>query len=142
MKEGTFHHIVPIQIRFNDTDQLEHVNNSVYQQYYDLGRLDYFEDVLHEHMNWEVEGLIMASITIDFLMPIRLFDKIEVRSKIYEIGNKSIKMRQEIFNHTTGEVASTSKAVMVNFSNSENTTKPVPGKWRDKIIAFEKDLPF
>ena len=91
MKEGTFHHIVPIQIRFNDTDQLEHVNNSVYQQYYDLGRLDYFEDVLHEHMNWEVEGLIMASITIDFLMPIRLFDKIEVRARFMRLVTKASK---------------------------------------------------
>ena len=33
---------VPIQMRFNDVDALGHVNNSMYQQYFDLGRVDYF----------------------------------------------------------------------------------------------------
>lgn len=139
MSEGKFFHTIPIQIRFNDTDQLEHVNNSVYQQYYDLGRLDYFRDVLQERMNWEVEGLIMASITIDFLMPITLFDRVEVRSKVYALGNKSLKMRQEIFNHTTGQVASTSRSVMVNYSSSEGTTRHIPEQWRHRIAAFEHD---
>ncbi|MGE0078956.1 MAG: acyl-CoA thioesterase [Bacteroidales bacterium] len=141
-KPHSFYHYTPIQIRFNDIDQLEHVTNSVYQQYYDLGRLSYFEDVLKEHMNWDVEGPVLASISIEFLLPIRLFDKIEVRSKIFEVGNKSIKMTQEIYNHTKGEVSSTSKAVMVNFSNSSGKTLPVPDKWRKQIAEFEKDLSF
>jgi acyl-CoA thioester hydrolase len=46
-----FFHITPIQIRFNDIDKLNHVTNSVYQQYFDLGKMDYFNDVLQEQMN-------------------------------------------------------------------------------------------
>ncbi|MGD9978293.1 MAG: acyl-CoA thioesterase [Bacteroidales bacterium] len=141
-KSLSYFHSTPIQIRFNDIDLLGHVTNSVYQQYYDLGRLAYFEQVLLEHMNWDKEGLIMASISIDFLLPIRMFDRIEVRSKIYEMGNKSLKMRQEIFNHTANQVASVSKAAMVNFSNSEKRTLRIPEKWRNRVAAFEKDLFF
>lgn len=137
-----FFHSTPIQIRFNDIDKLEHVNNSVYQQFYDLGKVDYFDLVLGEHMDWNVEGLVIASISIEFLISIQLHDKIEVRSKVYEIGNKSLKMKQEIFNLTTGTVASTSKSVMVNYSNSQMKTLPIPSKWRERISVYEKDLSF
>ncbi|KAB2870709.1 MAG: acyl-CoA thioesterase [Bacteroidales bacterium] len=141
-KPHEFFHSIPIQIRFNDIDKLEHVNNSVYQQFYDLGKVDYFDLVLGEHMDWNVEGLVIASISIEFLISIQLHDKIEVRSKVYEIGNKSLKMKQEIFNLTTGTVASTSKSVMVNYSNSQMKTLPIPDKWRERISAYEKDLSF
>lgn len=91
-------------------------------------------------MNWEIEGLVLASITIDYLIPIRMWDNIEVLSKVYEIGNKSLKMRQEIFNNTTGEVAAVSKAVMVCFSNAAGKSIPIPHRWRELILNFEKDL--
>jgi acyl-CoA thioesterase FadM len=84
----------------------------------------------------------LASISIDFLIPIKKYDRIEVRTKVYEIGNKSLKMRQDIFNHTTGQVASSSRSVMVNFNNSLGKTLPIPLKWREKIACFENDLTF
>lgn len=135
-----FFHRTPIQIRFNDIDQLSHVTNSVYQQYFDLGRLKYFTEVLQEKMNWDVEGLVLASITIDYFIPIRMWDSIEVLSKVYEIGNKSLKMRQEILNNTTGEVSAASKAVMVCYSNAGGKSIPIPYRWRELIVRFEKDL--
>ena len=141
-KAPDFHHSTPIQIRFNDIDRLEHVNNSVYQQFYDIGRVAYFDQILQEQMDWNIEGLVLASISIEFLIPIQHFDKIEVRSKVYEIGNKSLKMIQEIYNLTTGKIASSSKSVMVNYSNSEEKTLPIPNRWREKISTFEKELSF
>ncbi len=139
-KPHSYYHRTPIQIRFNDIDQLSHVTNSVYQQYFDLGKLKYFNEVLQEKMNWEVEGLVLASITIDYLIPIRMWDKVEVLSKVYEIGNKSLKMRQEIYNNTTGEIDAVSRAVMVCFSNAAGRSIPIPQRWRELILSFEKDL--
>lgn len=140
LKPLSFNHRTPIQIRFNDIDKLEHVNNSVYQQFYDLGRVAYFDDVLQEQMDWNVEGLILASITIEFLVSIKLHDRIEVRTKVLEIGNKSLKMVQELYNLTTGSIASSSQSVMVNYSNSQFKTLPIPEKWRGRIASFEGDL--
>ncbi len=141
-KPLNFYHSIPVQVRFGDIDRLEHVNNSVYQQYYDLGKLSYFDDVLLEQMDWNVEGLVLASIAIEFHVSIRKYDVVEVLSKVFEIGNKSLKMRQQIFNHTTGQVASSSVSVLVNFSNVDGKTLPIPARWRQQIAQFEKDLIF
>ena len=134
--------ITPIQIRFNDLDRLDHVTNSVYQQYFDLGRMEYFRKVFQEQMDWSVEGLILASVAIDFLNPIKLYDEIVVRTKIYKIGNKSLKMSQELYNLTTGKVAATSKSAMVGYNNSKEITITIPERWRKKIADFEQDLLF
>ncbi len=137
-----YFHNTPIQIRFNDIDQLGHATNSVYQQYFDLGRMAYFNDVLKEQMDWEIEGLILASISIEYLNSIKLYDKVIVRSKIYHIGNKSLKMSQDLFDESTGRIAATSKATMVGYSNKNETTIKVPERWRKNIITYEHDTLF
>ncbi len=137
-----YFHITPIQIRFNDIDKLDHVTNSVYQQYFDLGKMDYFNDVLQEQMNWEDVGLILASISIDFVNPIKLFDKIIVRTKIHHIGNKSLKMVQELYNKSTGKIAATSKSTMVGYNNAKEITVIIPERWRKRIITYEHDILF
>lgn len=141
-KSCSYFHITPIQIRFNDIDKLGHVNNSVYQQYFDLGRVEYFNHVLIEDMDWEVEGLILASISIDYLKPIEIHEKIFARTKIYHIGNKSIKMCQELYNDATGEIHATSKSIMVGYSNNTKSTLVVAERWRRQIATFEKDILF
>ena len=133
-----YFHSTSIQIRFNDIDKLGHVTNSVYQQYFDLGRMAYFNDVLKEQMDWEVEGLILANITIDYINPIELHDQIIVRTKVYNIGNKSLKMCQELYNNTTSLIAASSKSVMVAYSNKTKTTLKVPERWVVSILSFEK----
>jgi len=138
--EIKYRHNTPIQIRFNDIDQLSHVNNSVYQQFFDWGRMNYFNEVLKEKMDWNIEGLILASISIDFLNSIELYDEVEVRTKIYHIGNKSVKMCQELYNKTKSCVAAASKSVMVNFSNTSKKTLVVPDRWRKSISAYEHDI--
>ncbi len=46
MKREDFKHSVPVQMRFSDVDGFGHVNNGVYNDYYDIGRMYYMRDVL------------------------------------------------------------------------------------------------
>jgi acyl-CoA thioester hydrolase len=39
-------HTTPVQIRFNDIDLMGHVYNAKYQEFFDLARIKYFEEVL------------------------------------------------------------------------------------------------
>ncbi len=141
-ESANFFHSAPVQIRFNDIDKLGHVTNSVYQQYFDIGKMAYFNQVLEEQMDWEEEGLILVSIAIDFINPVFQYDDIVVRSKVVQLGNKSLKMVQDIFDRTTGNICATSKSVMVGFSNNRGESIQVPEKWRNRIKAFEKDILF
>ncbi len=137
-----FHHTTPVQIRFNDFDFLAHVNNSVYQNYYDLARTKYIDEVFKEKMEWNSRGLVLVKITIEFLRPILMDDNVEVYTKIYKLGNKSLGMYQQIKSTLTGEIKSTCDSVMVAYCGDVNIPCPVPEDWRKKIIGFEKDIKF
>ena len=140
--EPKFLHTTPIQIRFNDIDILAHVNNSVYQNYFDMARMHYFESVFNKKMIWDEKALVLAKITIEYINPIFLTEEINVLSKVYKLGNKSLHMKQEIINVSTNEVKAKNDAVLVGFGSKENKAIPIPDYWREKIIKFEKDLSF
>ncbi|HAF29315.1 MAG TPA: acyl-CoA thioester hydrolase [Bacteroidales bacterium] len=141
-KESLYFHTTPIQIRFNDIDIMAHVNNSVYQNYFDLARLNYFEQVFDQKMNWNVNALVLAKITIEYLNPIFLDEEIVVLSKVYSLGNKSLTMKQEIMCVSTSEIKAKNEAVLVAFGTKENGAILLPDDWRSKIIKFEKDISF
>lgn len=137
-----FRHELPVQIRFNDMDILGHVNNAVYQHYYDLARLDYFGKVIGTRFNWKEFGLVMASIAIDFFKPVKMDEQIAVRSRVSIIGDKSITMVQELFALLTGEVKSKNTAIMAGFSTIENQTLALPETWKEKIFSYERSVEF
>lgn len=132
-----FLHKTPIQIRFNDVDIMAHVNNSVYQNYFDMARLQYFEMIFEQKMNWEEKALVLAKITIEYFNPIFLGEEIVVLSKVYKLGNKSLQMKQEIVNTITKEVKAKNDAVLVAFLSKENEAVELPDDWKNKIIKFE-----
>lgn len=134
----SFKHFSPVQIRFNDIDILGHVNNAVHQYYFDIARLDYFRDVFKESVDWKEEALVLASITVDYVQPILIDDSIEVCTCINHIGNKSIRMMQEIVDRETREVKSSSRSVLVAYHNRLMSAIPVPERWKEKIREFEK----
>ena len=137
-----FRHELPVQIRFNDLDILGHVNNAVYQHYYDLARMDYFSRVIGQEINWKKTALVLANISIDFYKPVIMDEKIGVRSKVSIIGEKSLTMIQDLINLDSGETKSRNTAVMACFSTTENQTVSIPEKWKEKILSHEEMVEF
>jgi acyl-CoA thioester hydrolase len=127
-----------VQIRFNDIDGLGHVNNSVYSQYFDQGRMHYF-NILNDNqpVDWHEARLIIASTHIEFMRPIFLDENIEVLSKIYKLGNKSLKMLQHLIDKETGEIKASCKSVMVGFDPKTKQSLQLSEKWRSAIDGFE-----
>ncbi len=133
-----FYHYTTVQVRFNDIDLMGHVNNAVYQDYFDFGKVSYFNTILGMDVNWDKTGLVLAKITIEYFSAIGLNDEIEIRSKIIRLGNKSLDMYQEIILKETSEIMASALSIMVGYSNSENETIAIPSDWRKKIINYEK----
>ena len=115
-----------------------HVNNATYQEYFDFGKLEYFNQVLGYDVDWDKTGLVLAKITIDYLLPIELNEEIIVFSKIIRIGNKSLDIYQEIKSKRSSMVKATAVSTMVGFSKTENVSIRIPESWREKISRFEK----
>ena len=92
---ASFRSIIPIQVRFSDVDMLGHVSNTVYQNYYDAGKVHYFDEVLPE-IDFVTIGLVGASIKIDYLKPIYMRTKILVETHVTHVGYKSLTMGHQL----------------------------------------------
>jgi acyl-CoA thioester hydrolase len=134
-----FRSILPIQVRFSDIDMMGHVSNTVYQNYYDTGKVQYFDQVVPE-MDYVTVGVVGASIRIEFLKPIFLKMRILVKTRVVALGHKSFTMEQELVDEATGEVLSTCTAVLVCYANQEQVTIPMPEQWRRSILAYDRDV--
>ncbi|SMO84322.1 acyl-CoA thioester hydrolase [Saccharicrinis carchari] len=132
-----FNHSDNIQIRFNDMDGLGHANNSTIQEYFDLGRLGYFNKVFKNEVNWKEFGAIVASIKTDFLAPVFLSDKLRVKTKVLYIGDKSMKLIQHIVDDKN-ILKATCSSVMVGFDPKTQSSLLIPDEWRRKISDLEQ----
>ena len=137
-----FFHFTPVQIRFNDIDIMGHVNNAVFQDYFDYARLKYFSKVFGEPLSWDSITLILAGICIDYHHTVHLDDDILIASKITLIGNKSLQMTQEVHKVPERKLMASSRAVLVAFDAALNCSVSVPEKWKEQITAFEKEVGF
>lgn len=136
MEEITFHHTLPIQLRFNDVDKFGHVNNAVYFSFYDLGKTDYFSSVC-PGVDWERDGIVVVHIEADFVTQIFGSDHIAVQTAVTEIGKKSFRLMQRVIDRDTGEVKCTGTSVMVAFDLEKHQSKPLTEEWVKAICEFE-----
>ena len=131
-----FHHILPIQLRFNDVDQFGHVNNTVYFSFYDLGKTDYFQTVC-PHVDWGRDGVVVVHTETEFLEQIRATEPIAVETAVTAIGTKSFDLLQRAINTQTGEIKCICRSVMVAFDLLQRESKPLDEEWIEAICRFE-----
>ena len=132
-----FRHILPIQIRFNDVDKFGHVNNTVYFQFYDTAKTEYFASVC-EGVDWERVAIVVVKIEAEFLAQIKAGCHIAGRTRVVKIGQKSFHLEQEVFDTDTQEVKSRCLSIMVLYDLEHQRTMPFPDEWRKAICTYDE----
>jgi acyl-CoA thioester hydrolase len=135
-----FKHFIPIQVRFSDIDRLNHVNNACYLNYFELGRVKYFNEVFKEHINWDQKGFVLARTEINHLESILLNDEVFCYTKVIKIGTKSITLKNSVVKKEGGKLIECANGigVLVAMDYVTKQSIDVPGKWTELINQFEK----
>ncbi|MDD4429263.1 MAG: thioesterase family protein, partial [Paludibacter sp.] len=131
--------ILPIQVRFSDVDMQGHVSNTVYQSYYDAGKLQYFDQIIPD-LDFVKIGVVGASIKIDYLKPIFMKTRILVKTRVAVLGKKSITMEHCLVREHTDEVLSTCTAVLVCYDIKQQVSITIPEHWRKNILAYDENV--
>jgi len=137
---SAFKHKIPIQVRFNDIDRVNHVNNAVYLTYIELGRVHYLNEVLKREIDWDKKGFILAHTAIDYKTPIYLRDEVFCYTKTVILGNKSVTLESVIVKKKGDEYieCARSKGVLVAMDYATNKSIPLPKEWRQQAQTYEE----
>lgn len=125
----------PIQLRFNDIDLQGHMYNGQYQHIFDLGKNEYFEQVIGIGAMDGDNAVITASSTTNFYIPVGLRDRIIIKTGVDRLGTKSFTVFQQMINADTEEIVADSRTVMVAYNVLTRQSFEIPSRWREKIVA-------
>lgn len=125
-----------VQIRFNDIDMFGHLNNSVYIQFFDMGKYAYFRQFMTDTFGSEPTAPVVANINCDFLEPTKIDERLEVLTAITEIADSSMVLQQRIVS-SAGRVKCTARTIMVNIDLATGRPTTVSDEWRKKITDYE-----
>lgn len=121
-----------IHVRFRDLDPLNHVNNAVFNTYFEEARINFIRAVpeLNRSMA-DGFSFVLAHLDLKYVNPVLYEESLIIGSSLLTIGNSSVKAVQVLFNDseqikavakTTGvwyNVAKKKPARLPEISNSE-----------------------
>ena len=124
-----------VNIRFSDLDLFGHVNNAVYLTYFEEARVAYFNEVVGYDYDWSTEGVILARVEIDFVIPVHFKDEVFIRTKCCRMGNKSFDLAYEMFIVIEEKeiMLSSATSVMVMYNYKEKKSILVSEEWKVKL---------
>lgn len=97
-ESGNRFHSTRVNLRWSDFDQFQHVNNAAYLEFSQDARIDFIRDVLTD-MDISVPAFIVRWASVDYRKALSSSEvAVVVESFMYELGEKSFKMRQHIRN--------------------------------------------
>ena len=125
--------VTNIQIRFNDVDQMGHVNNAVIMEYLDLGKDAFFSG--HGLSPTKSDFTVMVvHYDVDFRAQIHYHDHIHVETEIEKLGNKSLTMMQRVVNTETNTVCVECRTVMAGYRRSTTSSEVIPPEVREWLM--------
>lgn len=97
-KRSDFFHETTIHIRFRDLDPLQHVNNAVFNTYFEEARIQFIQAVpeLRISMN-EGYSFVLAHLDLKYIQPVEYGELLVICSSLQSIGNSSVVGIQALF---------------------------------------------
>ena len=108
------HHL---EVRFRDCDPMGHVNNAVYLTYLEQARFAHWRDLWgfdFERLPPGSPGVILARAEIDYRIPARYGDVLDVRIGLERIGRTSFTYAYEVVDQR-GRLVATARTVQVMY---------------------------
>lgn len=128
---------IKFDVRFYETDALQHVSNTALVGWFETARLPifkYFTPDLDLN-NWP---LILANYNVDFLEQIYLADPVEVKTWISRIGNSSFVVYQELWQSNAKKAKGTT--TLVRFDYASKKAVRIPDDIRAMLETHKIDL--
>ena len=122
-----FPHWTEVSVRFNDMDSLSHVNNALFNSYFEEARIQ----VVQEIPEW-IEDLerkrsfVLRKSTIEYLAPILYPDTLLIGSGLLRVDAARVYALQAVYSSNTNKLCSTAETMGVWFDFQAQRPTRIP----------------
>ncbi len=125
-----------VEIRFNDIDVMGHVNHALILTYFEEGRKALFMNRIIDSAP-DAFNFIIAHIDCDYLLPVRLEDRLRVRLWVTGIGRKSFVLAYALVDiNDDNRIFAKGSSVQVCFDYQRRQSIPVPTALRQALAGY------
>ena len=136
--------VIDIDVRWGDMDALQHVNNIVYFEYFELARVAYLERIgmPSPGPEWRDFGWVVASTGCRYRAPVTHPDTLSVGSRIGALSDDRMLMEYRAISRKSGKVAVEGEALLVAYHFEDGRAMPIRDDIREAILSLEaRELP-
>jgi acyl-CoA thioester hydrolase len=111
---GGFEHTVRVQLRWRDMDMLGHLNQSVYHELLEEGRIALIADLMGRVGGEGIEGgYVLAHVDLDYHAEVRKdHEVVDIVVRVARVGTSSIELDHDV-RLPDGRLAASGKSVLV-----------------------------
>ena len=134
-----FYHWHIIKTRFRDLDPLNHVNNAVFNSYFEEARIHFVESVPELANSFERgASFVLVKSTIEYIKPILYPQTLLIGTGCLSVGNSSVEAYQAIFDqdsHNLHAIATTT-GVWFDLKKQRPTRVPEVANLDDMMVSL------
>lgn len=126
-----------LQVRFNDIDMAGHVHNAQYFNYFEIGRIDFFQKIVSNNWDWTKKGILVARNEGDYLKSIMFNDNVFIETSCEDVGKKSITLVYKIFRENKDgvkELCTKGRSILVCLDFETNESVEVFDEWKEALL--------
>ncbi len=134
--------ITRIPVQWAQLDANQHINNVVYLQWVEAGRVDYFEQIKMIDIvnNPHGVGPILASAECKYIYPLTYPDEVLIGTRCTQVREDRFVLETAIASQQHQRLAALNHAVVITLDYQHRKKSPVPQSLRDAILAVESRI--
>ncbi len=122
-----------LQPRFNDTDALGHINNTVIAVWFEGARDPLFR-LFTPDLNPTDWRLILAKFSVEFHAELFYGQLVEIRTWVSRVGNSSFDVSQQAWQQ--GKLCASGVAVLVHYDFAGKSSVPLDAQQQANLLAL------
>lgn len=126
---AAYPHRVTESVRFSETDQMGHVNNTVFGIYFEVGRTTYLCD--NGFYRQSALGLVIVKTEINFRIMLHWPGSVEIGTRVASAGRSSFVMEQAL--RQDDRLAGSAVSTMVVIDLAINRSTAIPDEIRSYL---------
>ncbi len=119
--------------RFCETDALGHINNTVFFQWFELGREPIFK-IFTPDLDPKKWQLILARTEIDFLKQTFYGHEVKIDTFFSKIGNSSMTVEHRAYQKN--ECVASGKAILIFFDYKEQKSRALTSNIKNQLSKY------
>lgn len=121
---GGLEHTERVQVRWRDLDLLGHLNQSVYHELLEEGRIGLIAELMARSGNErEAGGFVIAHVDLDYHAEVRKdHGEVDIVVWVVRVGTSSVELQHEI-RLPDGRVAASGKSILVAWDPAARTKR-------------------